>query len=94
VTTAAEDVGWEVRHSENLREHYALTLAAWCRNLVRHWPDCVAEVGLGTARVWGCTWPAPAGFRTEPGAAAPAARRPVGRPRGGRVPLRPWWGTG
>ena len=40
-------------HEENLREHYALTLAQWCRNLVEHWDECVAEVGEGTARVWG-----------------------------------------
>ncbi|SCL53796.1 cyclopropane-fatty-acyl-phospholipid synthase [Micromonospora citrea] len=47
------DVGLEVQHEENLRLHYALTLAAWCRNLVAHWDDCVREVGQGTARVWG-----------------------------------------
>ena len=40
-------------HEENLREHYALTLAGWCRNLVENWDECVAEVGEGTARVWG-----------------------------------------
>jgi len=51
--TSMQDAGFEVRHEENLREHYALTLAAWCRNLVTHWDSCVAEVGLGTARVWG-----------------------------------------
>jgi cyclopropane-fatty-acyl-phospholipid synthase len=47
------DVGLEVQHEENLRRHYALTLAAWCANLVTHWDECVAEVGIGTARVWG-----------------------------------------
>ncbi|TDC81184.1 methyltransferase domain-containing protein [Micromonospora sp. KC606] len=47
------DVGLEVHHEENLRQHYALTLAAWCRNLVEHWDFCVAEVGQGRARVWG-----------------------------------------
>src|ERR1017187_60461 len=30
------DTGFEVRHSENLREHYAMTLAAWCANLDDH----------------------------------------------------------
>jgi cyclopropane-fatty-acyl-phospholipid synthase len=44
--------GFEIRHGENLREHYALTLAAWCANLDRHWDEAVAEVGQGTARVW------------------------------------------
>ncbi len=53
IITAAQDVGLEVMHEENLRRHYALTLAGWCRNLVEHWDECVAEVGEGTARVWG-----------------------------------------
>jgi cyclopropane-fatty-acyl-phospholipid synthase len=46
------DAGFEVRHAENLREHYARTLAAWCANLDERWDDAVAEVGEGTARVW------------------------------------------
>jgi cyclopropane-fatty-acyl-phospholipid synthase len=44
--------GLEVRHEENLREHYARTCAAWCANLAAHWEQAVAEVGEGTARVW------------------------------------------
>jgi cyclopropane-fatty-acyl-phospholipid synthase len=46
------DAGLEVRHEENLREHYAKTLAAWCANLDDHWDEAVKEVGEGTARVW------------------------------------------
>jgi cyclopropane-fatty-acyl-phospholipid synthase len=46
------DTGFEVRHEENLREHYAMTLAAWCANLDEHWKEAVEEVGEGTARVW------------------------------------------
>ena len=46
------DAGFEVRHEENLREHYAMTLAGWCANLDAHWDEAVAEVGEGTARVW------------------------------------------
>jgi cyclopropane-fatty-acyl-phospholipid synthase len=46
------DAGFEVRHEENLREHYAKTLAAWCANLDAHWHEAVKEVGQGTARVW------------------------------------------
>jgi cyclopropane-fatty-acyl-phospholipid synthase len=46
------DSGFEVRHLENLREHYAMTLAGWCANLDAHWDEAVAEVGQGTARVW------------------------------------------
>jgi len=44
--------GLEVRHEENLREHYARTLQAWCDNLDDHWDEAVEEVGVGTARVW------------------------------------------
>jgi cyclopropane-fatty-acyl-phospholipid synthase len=46
------DTGFEVRHEENLREHYAKTLKAWGDNLDAHWKEAVREVGLGTARVW------------------------------------------
>ena len=46
------DNGFEIRHEENLREHYAKTLMAWCDNLDAHWDEAVAEVGQGTARVW------------------------------------------
>jgi cyclopropane-fatty-acyl-phospholipid synthase len=46
------DTGFEVRHEENLREHYAKTLAAWGANLDQHWTEAVREVGQGTARVW------------------------------------------
>ena len=46
------DHGFEIRHEENLREHYAKTLAAWCANLDAHWDEAVDEVGQGTARVW------------------------------------------
>ncbi len=48
-----QDSGLEVRHEESLREHYAMTLRDWCRNLRDHWDEAVAEVGEGTARVWG-----------------------------------------
>lgn len=46
------DAGFEIRHEENLREHYALTLHAWSANLEEHWNEAVDEVGLGRARVW------------------------------------------
>ena len=52
IITAMQDHGFEVRHEENLREHYAKTLAGWCANLSAHWDEAVAEVGAGRARVW------------------------------------------
>ncbi len=53
IITEIQDAGLEVHHEENLRMHYAMTLAGWNRNLVEHWDECVAEVGEATARVWG-----------------------------------------
>jgi cyclopropane-fatty-acyl-phospholipid synthase len=50
--TVMNDNGFEIRHEENLREHYALTLRDWGANLDRHWDEAVAEVGGGRARVW------------------------------------------
>jgi cyclopropane-fatty-acyl-phospholipid synthase len=46
------DVGFEVRHEENLREHYAKTLTDWSANLEAHWDDAVTEVGREKARTW------------------------------------------
>ena len=53
IITEAQDAGLEVLHEENLRPHYALTLRDWCANLVDHWDDAVAEVGLPAAKIWG-----------------------------------------
>jgi cyclopropane-fatty-acyl-phospholipid synthase len=54
IISVIQDVGgFEVRHEENLREHYAKTCGAWCANLVEHWDECVREVGEATAKVWG-----------------------------------------
>ncbi|MGN6791544.1 MAG: class I SAM-dependent methyltransferase [Streptosporangiaceae bacterium] len=52
IISQMHDAGFEVRHEENLREHYAITLAAWSANLDEHWDEAVAEVGEATARVW------------------------------------------
>ena len=48
------DAGFELRHEENLREHYALTLADWVRNLEADWDEAVNLVGEETARAGGC----------------------------------------
>ncbi|MHA6795191.1 class I SAM-dependent methyltransferase [Pseudonocardia bannensis] len=52
LVSVMNDAGFEVRHEENLREHYARTLACWGANLEEHWEAAVAEVGPGQARVW------------------------------------------
>ena len=52
VVTAVQHGGFEVRHVENLREHYALTLRAWGRNLEEHYDEAEAHVGPNRARIW------------------------------------------
>ncbi len=92
IISEAQDAGFEVRHEENLREHYALTLRAWCGNLVLNWDACVAEVGEGTARVWGLYMAgSQLGFERnriqlhQVLAVAPDASGAA------HVPLHPWW---
>ena len=52
VVSAIQHAGLEVRHVENLREHYALTLRAWVRNLEGGYAEAVSIAGAGRARVW------------------------------------------
>jgi cyclopropane-fatty-acyl-phospholipid synthase len=52
VISITQDAGFEVRHVESLREHYALTLRRWVANLEEQWDDAVSEVGAPRARVW------------------------------------------
>jgi cyclopropane-fatty-acyl-phospholipid synthase len=52
VVSAVQNAGFEVRHTESLREHYALTLRAWVRNLEANWDEAVTEVGAARARIW------------------------------------------
>jgi cyclopropane-fatty-acyl-phospholipid synthase len=52
VISKMQDTGFEVRHMENLREHYALTLRHWVTNLEQNWEGAVEEVGVHRARVW------------------------------------------
>ena len=52
IISTMHDAGFELRHEENLREHYARTLTAWEDNLEAHWSEAVEEVGEARARVW------------------------------------------
>ncbi len=52
VISAIHRAGLEVRHAENLREHYGRTLRHWVANLERNWDLAVSEAGAGRARVW------------------------------------------
>ncbi len=85
-------MGLEVRHEENLREHYALTLAGWCRNLVDNWDKCVAEVGEGTAKVWGLYMAGSRlGFERNVVQLHQVLAVKLGPNGEADVPLRPWW---
>jgi cyclopropane-fatty-acyl-phospholipid synthase len=93
IITEAQDAGLEVLHAENLRPHYAMTLRDWCANLVEHWDEAVAEVGLGTARVWGLYMAGSRlGFERNVVQLHQVLAVKVDE-RGGVVdlPLRPWW---
>lgn len=93
IITEAQDAGLEVLHAENLRPHYALTLRDWCANLVEHWDEAVAEVGPGTARVWGLYLASSRlGFERNV-VQLHQVLAVKGDERGARwdLPLRPWW---
>jgi cyclopropane-fatty-acyl-phospholipid synthase len=93
IITEIQDIGLEVVHEENLRHHYAMTLRDWCRNLVEHWDEAVAEVGLATAKVWGLYM---AGSRVGFEQNSIQLHQVLAvkldeRGRDGGLPLRPWW---
>ena len=52
IVSAMQDHGFEPRHEETLREHYAMTLRDWGRNLQDNWDTCIDEIGVRRARVW------------------------------------------
>jgi cyclopropane-fatty-acyl-phospholipid synthase len=52
LVTVMSDAGFEIRHEESLREHYARTLADWGANLENHWAVAEQEVGRARARAW------------------------------------------
>ena len=52
VAQAMQGRGFEVRDTQSLREHYALTLRHWVRNLEENWDEAVRLAGPGRARVW------------------------------------------
>lgn len=92
IIRAMQDVGLEVRHEENLREHYALTLAGWCRNLQENWDACVAEVGEATARVWGLYMAGSRlGFERNVVQLHQVLAVKLDDQGGAGLPLRPWW---
>lgn len=87
-----QNIGLEVLHEENLRRHYALTLAEWCDNLVQNWDKAVAEVGEGTAKVWGLYMAGcQLGFERNVVQLHQVLGVKLGEGQEWTVPLRPWW---
>ena len=93
VVSALQRADLEARHVESLREHYALTLRAWVRNLQSDRERAVRLVGPGRARVWelymaGCA------LAFESGEVSVHQTLAV-RPEAGRsgLPLRPVYGS-
>ena len=52
VVSRMQASGFEVRHIEGWREHYALTLRAWVQNLERSRDEAALEAGEARARIW------------------------------------------
>jgi cyclopropane-fatty-acyl-phospholipid synthase len=93
VIAAMHDHGLEVRHEENLREHYAMTLREWGANLERHWTQAVAEVGERRARVWRLYMAlSRVGFQVNRVAIHQVLGVRVGRDGSSGMPLRPDFG--
>ncbi|NIK57928.1 class I SAM-dependent methyltransferase [Kribbella shirazensis] len=94
IIAEAQDAGFEVRHEENLREHYALTLAAWSDNLVTHWDEAVAEVGYPTAKIWGLYLAAcRVGFERNNTQLHQVLAVKLDDNSNAHFPLRPTWGS-
>ncbi len=93
IIAEAQNAGLEVLHEENLRRHYALTLRDWCANLVEHWDQAVAEVGLPTAKIWGLYMAGSRlGFETDVVQLHQVLAVKLGAAGDdGGLPLRPWW---
>ncbi|MET0628256.1 MAG: cyclopropane-fatty-acyl-phospholipid synthase family protein [Acidimicrobiia bacterium] len=89
VVSAMQAARFEVRHVESLREHYALTLRQWVKNLEADWSAAVREAGAGRARVWRLYMAAAAlGFEQDEGEIHQVmATKTVGGDSG--LPLRP-----
>ncbi|MDQ1727593.1 MAG: cyclopropane-fatty-acyl-phospholipid synthase [Frankiaceae bacterium] len=92
MTSAIEEAGFEVRDVQALREHYALTLRAWVRNLQERWDEAVSLSSEGRARVWLLYMAGSAiGFETNRlGVTQVLAVKPQASGVAG-IPLRPTW---
>jgi cyclopropane-fatty-acyl-phospholipid synthase len=94
LVTEMNTAGFEVRHEENLREHYARTMAGWCANLDDHWDEAVSEVGEQRARVWRLYMAAcQLGFERNNIQLHQVLGVRLGEYGEASMPLRPTWGS-
>ncbi|ACY19762.1 Cyclopropane-fatty-acyl-phospholipid synthase [Gordonia bronchialis DSM 43247] len=93
IISKLQDIGgMEVVHEENFREHYAMTLRDWNRNLVEHWDEAVEEVGEGTARLWGLYMAGcRIGFDRNIIQLHHVLATKLDKQGRSNLPLRPWW---
>ena len=89
--SAVQRAGFEVRHLETLREHYALTLRRWVANLEESWAEAVALAGEARARIWRL-YMAGSAVNFEAGRTQVHQILAVKADGGDSgTPLRPWW---
>ena len=91
VVSIMQEAGFEVRHVESLREHYAKTLRCWVANLEANWDEAVRLVGEARARIWRLYM---AGSAVNFEANRTQIHQVLGvKPdgSGSGMPLRPWW---
>ncbi|MFW0789558.1 class I SAM-dependent methyltransferase [Gordonia sp. CPCC 205333] len=93
IISKLQDIGgMEVLHEENFREHYALTLRDWNKNLVDQWEAAVEEVGDGTARLWGLYMAGcRIGFERNIIQLHHVLATKLDDKGGKDLPMRPWW---
>lgn len=92
IISEIQQTGFEILHEEDFRLHYAKTLRGWCQNLVDHWDEAVAEVGLGRAKVWGLYMAASVlGFERNQCQLHHVLASNVDEQGRDSLPLRPWW---
>jgi cyclopropane-fatty-acyl-phospholipid synthase len=93
VVSIVQQAGFEVRHVESLREHYAKTLRHWVANLEAHWDEAVELVGQARARIWRLYMAASAvNFEANRTQIHQVLADKPDRGRSG-MPLRPTWDT-
>ena len=93
ISTARDEVGFELLDVQLLRPHYALTLRAWVDRLERSWDAAVDAAGDEVARTWRLYMSgARVGFeRGDLDVAQLLLARPLADGAPAPRPLRPWW---